>query len=224
MLSMMKRGAAAGVKYLELEEAAHAALKHTRAFARRRNLQVFIAVCNTLFRTGKRTVAIFAIGVLFGLMWVRSHFVDDVVYWYQEATDGGWNRDRHGVEMASSNGDFALYSFDLFCRWGLGRIGTPNRVQLRDVDHAFYGIRRDGEISLRDESFGLRGECWRHPHVFIHLPYWPFVAGAFLLATLRVWRQLERSRKGRCENCGYDLRATPGLCPECGTVSTTTIT
>jgi hypothetical protein len=39
---------------------------------------------------------------------------------------------------------------------------------------------------------------------------WGLVPG--LSSAEREWRR----RRGRCLECGYDLRATPGRCPECG--------
>lgn len=54
----------------------------------------------------------------------------------------------------------------------------------------------------------------------ITVPWW-LVAGilvsvpSFRLARwAKRWRRL---RRGLCVTCGYDLRATPGRCPECGT-------
>jgi len=64
------------------------------------------------------------------------------------------------------------------------------------------------------------------------LPYWELRAGHWVFATAfgilslsivlgffrtRV-RALIRRRGGKCPSCGYDLRATPRRCPECGAV------
>jgi hypothetical protein len=52
------------------------------------------------------------------------------------------------------------------------------------------------------------------------MPLWA-VAAAFagpptISAAIRFARRRYRRRKGFCERCGYDFRATPGQCPECG--------
>jgi hypothetical protein len=51
------------------------------------------------------------------------------------------------------------------------------------------------------------------------VPYWLVivVAAAPLLAFIPgAIRRCRRRRAGLCARCGYDLRATPGRCPECG--------
>jgi hypothetical protein len=50
------------------------------------------------------------------------------------------------------------------------------------------------------------------------IPLWPF---ALAFATLPTARLIRRARARpdpgpRCDQCGYDLRATPDRCPECG--------
>lgn len=41
--------------------------------------------------------------------------------------------------------------------------------------------------------------------------------GFGILPLVAVYRRVPR-KKGYCQNCGYDMRATPNRCPECGTV------
>ncbi len=53
-------------------------------------------------------------------------------------------------------------------------------------------------------------------------PIWMVVLAIALIPASRVLlglRAYRRGQAGRCASCGYDLRATPDRCPECGVVT-----
>jgi hypothetical protein len=53
----------------------------------------------------------------------------------------------------------------------------------------------------------------------LFVPFWlveAVLAATWVPAALRWARRRRRARRGLCRMCGYDLRATPGHCPECG--------
>jgi hypothetical protein len=71
-------------------------------------------------------------------------------------------------------------------------------------------------VHCQIRTFNIRGSGWD-----ILFPMWLACA---IFATLPIsWaiRMIFRSRRnrsGHCQSCGYDLRATPDRCPECGTI------
>jgi hypothetical protein len=84
----------------------------------------------------------------------------------------------------------------------------------------------------RSSSRYLRKDEWDAPPAFFRLVRWPtrsewvlttaspalaFMAAILpLLYVFRRWVARDRRSAGVCARCGYDLRASPERCPECG--------
>jgi hypothetical protein len=100
-------------------------------------------------------------------------------------------------------------------RWAR-RQDDPNKVYVSTYGD-FHFDRR--EYQAPDGRSG-------NASVKVQLPYWlvalllAFTPG--LLTVRWAYSKVQRALRPRyaCPSCGYDLRATPDRCPECGTVST----
>jgi hypothetical protein len=154
--------------------------------------------------------------VLVGTGWALSSLFDDGTY----RLDGP----RAGLVAAADSTSLVL---------GV-RGGWPSRDWIeREHLRAIGGLWGDG-LSSRYTLFGfgvLAGERYwngneqfRVWHKAIAIPWW-FLLLLFAASPVEqvgrwLWsnrRSERRRRAGSCLHCGYDLRATPDRCPECGT-------
>jgi hypothetical protein len=79
-------------------------------------------------------------------------------------------------------------------------------------------VPHHGGFGLMDRVYQPSSHAREH-NQFLILPHWFAIAlGATptMLLSLRLVRRGRRAASGRCATCGYDLRATPERCPECG--------
>jgi hypothetical protein len=80
----------------------------------------------------------------------------------------------------------------------------------------FGYVTRLGEVALQPQPV-------RVPEHVLWFPQWALVLALSVLplwvlgrGTARLVRNRSRAARHLCPACGYDLRATPGRCPECG--------
>ena len=70
--------------------------------------------------------------------------------------------------------------------------------------------------------YSLSSPIFGNWYVELIVPFWSVaaIAAVIPLARMAAWRRSRvrdrRARAGLCPTCGYDLRATPDRCPECG--------
>ena len=87
----------------------------------------------------------------------------------------------------------------------------------------YNGARRSGsQVNFLLPRWSFAGFAYAHEEPFplvlsdFRVPDWaPLAIFAGVPLVLGVLRR-RRRRPGFCRNCGYDLRATPHRCPECG--------
>lgn len=157
------------------------------------------------------------IAVLISVLWVRVLWTADQLRWGTRGIDtkvgsasgvlyiersGGWSadpRDQRAFEWSSSRSRIVSVSSD---HWvGFKLLG-------------FAWVRYSLVVAPRSSPTYL----W-----FVSIPYWFLWCTSVTLPISWIVRRRKaligyfRKPDGVCKSCGYDLRATPDRCPECGT-------
>lgn len=140
-------------------------------------------------------------------LWMRSHFLTDSVQVQ------AYRMRLAQVRVESGRGWVAA-------RWSgsilLPNLPPPERIREMEARrranpavHAFHRTR------WPEYPFGRTVSRSNQ----LSVPYWLITIVAALPIAPWCWqwiRRRQRSRAGMCASCGYDLRATPDRCPECG--------
>jgi hypothetical protein len=167
-------------------------------------------------------------------LWVRSLFVRDVVPGvfrhpgFQFQSCDGRLFIARAIVRGSKQPDF----YPIFVEFGVIRstiraTPQPDRLILTLArpllfrparwSNGFGFIFDGGPITI---SFKTDETTWDVLIYVYAIPYWSLslLSGLFLIwPCFGWWRRRRRIVLGQCAMCGYDLRATPERCPECGT-------
>jgi len=157
-------------------------------------------------------------------LWVRSYWVEDSFGGFVLKSEDETREEEHSDEVSG----WFVWSRHGCC--GLdGEVETTSRSLARSVTAHGWGWHRRSpdpetgtwagfKLARTEERLGRSGFS---RSIIVCVPHWfPTlvfaIAPSWWLLHQRKRRALQRA--GCCKTCGYDLRATPERCPECGTV------
>ncbi|GEM_PF-1612061 len=175
---------------------------------------------STLYRPDGPPKKIRTFGDLPHRPWLTD--VSVVVVDRQRSSSGGWLKvmyRRASYDLGNPDGR-GSYDDD-FSSWG--GLGPQVSIRHRGVGPPFVGPINNWQIQLSMTGY-WQGTGKTETRMLLAVPYWAItIVAVFGCLTLSMWwirrrRIFVRAIEGRCLRCGYDLRATPDRCPECGTV------
>ena len=162
----------------------------------------------------------FTLAVFLAVMWIRSMDYD-----YAAVPDKFFSENY--AYLHSSGGITYWYFFDeppalrkpMWWRFPAGQ-GASRLAATMDPASRFFGFGRTKTTYLHSSMFS--GASPPRPLTIVAIPFYALLALALVFPVAMVTHQAgviirkRRKSKGRCPQCGYDVRATPEQCPECG--------
>jgi hypothetical protein len=165
------------------------------------------------------------------VLWVRSYwfvsYVDSHEYWNSEGRGhrrefwavshaGGlcyarhhlWTDDAEAVRLFRPDRHGQRFDVRATRKRGAAHQGFVRRT-FAGFGYDRHDFDAEGDLKMTGVSRAVAVPYWAVGMVFVLMP------AGWLLGFRR--RRLRKLRGGTCLSCGYDLRATPGRCPECGT-------